>query len=163
MPTSRFTAEEIVRLRGAYEVACSVCAAFGEEIQDLKQENYSLNHHLGLRKQIIDILIKQGGQEWEEKVERATLQAENATLKEQVRHLEHAGAQEGYDVEQALGKALHYPLLYPHVSKVDDGTVCVGEHVPATIAQEAANKIVAMEQRLTQAQAELAALRKGKR
>lgn len=54
---------------------------------------------------------------------------------------------EGYgrelnEVEQHLGKALGYPELYPHVSDVDDGTVCIGEHVAGTIAHEAANRII---------------------
>ncbi len=62
-------------------------------------------------------------------------------LKAGKKRAEDAYFQTSHDVEQALGKVLDYPELYPHVSKIDDGSVCVGDHVPATIAAEAANKI----------------------
>lgn len=45
------------------------------------------------------------------------------------------------EVEQSLGKALGYPELYPAASAVDDGTVCVGDHVPESLAEEAAETI----------------------
>jgi len=45
------------------------------------------------------------------------------------------------EVEQILGKALGYPPLYPIVSNIDDGTVCVGPNGPASLAQEAAERI----------------------
>lgn len=46
-------------------------------------------------------------------------------------------AREANEVDQILGKALGYPLYYPDVSDVDDGMVCTGEHVLASLAQEA--------------------------
>ena len=42
---------------------------------------------------------------------------------------------------QILGRALGYPKLYPIVSDVDDGQVCIGEHVIDSIAEEAARRI----------------------
>ena len=45
------------------------------------------------------------------------------------------------EIEQTLGKALGYPELYPDVSQIDNGTVCVGDNVPETLAQEAAGRI----------------------
>lgn len=50
----------------------------------------------------------------------------------------------GYEIEQVLGKALGYPEAYPDVSDVDDGSVCVGEHIIETLAAEAAKKIIAL-------------------
>lgn len=55
---------------------------------------------------------------------------------------------EGHEVEQALGKALGYPELYPDVSDIDDGTICVGEHTPGTIAAEAASRIMKLRSQL---------------
>ncbi len=46
------------------------------------------------------------------------------------------------DVEQTLGKALGYPEIYPHVTDIDDGQICVGEHVASSIALEAARKLL---------------------
>ena len=40
-----------------------------------------------------------------------------------------------------LGKVLGYTKLYPYASQVDDGQVDVGEHTAETLAQEAANRI----------------------
>lgn len=60
--------------------------------------------------------------------------------------------QECYDVEQALGKALGYPWHkddqrnFPGATEADG--VCVGEHVPATIASEAAGRIAELEARI---------------
>ncbi len=53
-------------------------------------------------------------------------------------------------IEQHLGKALHYPELYPLASREDDGQVCIGEHVPETLAMEAARRIQELELRLEQ-------------
>ena len=50
-----------------------------------------------------------------------------------------------HEIEQTLGKALGYPPLYPGASPVDDGQVCVGDHVPETLATEAAVRIAALE------------------
>jgi hypothetical protein len=50
----------------------------------------------------------------------------------------HAVVKQGYDIEQILGKALGYPSGYPDVSEVDDGSVCVMDHTPETLAMEAA-------------------------
>lgn len=45
------------------------------------------------------------------------------------------------EVEQTLGKALGYPPAFPDVSEIDDGSVVVGDHVPETLAKEAAKLI----------------------
>jgi len=45
-----------------------------------------------------------------------------------------------HEIEQEIGKALGYPELYPAASKVDDGTVCVGDHVPITLVRELISK-----------------------
>lgn len=47
---------------------------------------------------------------------------------------------EHFAVTQALGKALGYPTEGPEVGG-DHSTVCIGEHVPGTIAAEAAAEI----------------------
>lgn len=56
----------------------------------------------------------------------------------------HAVVKQGYDIEQILGKALGYPSGYPDVSEVDDGSVCVMDHTPETLAMEAARVIVTL-------------------
>lgn len=55
---------------------------------------------------------------------------------------------ENYEIEQTLGKALHYPRAYPEVGEVDDGSVVVGPHTPITLAQEAASYIKKLEKEL---------------
>lgn len=69
-------------------------------------------------------------------------------------------AKELNEVEQILGKALGYPELYEaddpekgpitcgteYPNAKPTGTVCVGDHVPATLAQEAANRIRSTEE-----------------
>ena len=53
------------------------------------------------------------------------------------------------EVQQILGKALHYPWFkddqknFPNATEKDG--VCVGEHVAQTIAAEAAERIVSLE------------------
>ena len=58
-------------------------------------------------------------------------------------------AEECHAVEQALGKALRYPWFEDDKANFPDATeadgVCVGEHVPGTIAEEAAARIAALE------------------
>jgi hypothetical protein len=51
---------------------------------------------------------------------------------------------EHHEVTQALGKALNYPREGPEVGG-DHSIVCVGEHTPGTIAQEAARRIAELE------------------
>jgi len=60
--------------------------------------------------------------------------------KERVEFLEDGIAHEDFVIEQTLGKALGYPLMGPEVGG-DYTTVCVGDHVPATLAMEAADRI----------------------
>jgi len=69
-------------------------------------------------------------------------------------------AKELNEVEQILGKALSYPELYEaldiekgmiacgpdYPNAKPTGTICVGDHVPATLAQEAANRIRSTEE-----------------
>jgi hypothetical protein len=59
----------------------------------------------------------------------------------EVARLRDALARQNHEIEQTLGKALGYPPLYPDVSPVDDGQVCVGDHVAETLALEAADRI----------------------
>ena len=53
------------------------------------------------------------------------------------------------EVEQILGRVLGYPPYYPIVTQVDDGRVCVGEHTPPTLAEEAANRIRNLEKQVS--------------
>lgn len=73
------------------------------------------------------------------------LVAEVRALREEIERLRHDWAQADHEVEQILGKALGYPLLYPAVSTVDDGQVCVGDHVAASLAMEAADRLTSAE------------------
>ena len=63
------------------------------------------------------------------------------TLQVEVERVLTAHARTAHEVEQTLGKALGYAPLYPDASEEDDGQVNVGEHVPETIALEAARRI----------------------
>jgi hypothetical protein len=58
-----------------------------------------------------------------------------------------------HEVEQTLGKALGYPWFKDDRANFPDATeadgVCVGEHVPESIALEVANKIKELEAELT--------------
>jgi hypothetical protein len=62
------------------------------------------------------------------------LESELSRLRTAITTTEHA-------IEQTLGRALGYPPLYPDVSSVDDGQVCVGDHISETLATEAAERI----------------------
>lgn len=62
-------------------------------------------------------------------------------LRDENKRLGDAYYKTAHEVEQTLGKALGYSPLYPEVSQVDDGQVCVGEHIPQTIAEAAAREI----------------------
>ena len=63
-------------------------------------------------------------------------------------------------VEQTLGKALHYPYFSDDKKNFPDATaadgVCVGEHVPESIAEAAANRIKELEAQLALAEEKLA-------
>jgi hypothetical protein len=90
-------------------------------------------------------LISEIKEEFEVITEKVhALIAENNKLKRQVTGMYN----EAHEVDQALGKALGYPELYPHVSTVDDGTVCTGEHTIGTLASEAARVIRELKSRL---------------
>ena len=60
--------------------------------------------------------------------------------------LRNGNARQSFEIEQILGRALGYPRYaddqknFPN--STDEDGVCVGEHVPETIAVEAANKIL---------------------
>lgn len=79
-----------------------------------------------------------------------------------IKHLEAAISRENDDVCQTLGKALGYPWFkddqknFPGATERDG--VCVGEHVAASIAAEAAKRLVANETRIKALEAQLAAL-----
>lgn len=66
-------------------------------------------------------------------------------LVEEANRLDSAYRREAVDVEQSLGRALGYPWYMDDPDTFPDATeesgVCVGEHVPGTIAKEAAGKI----------------------
>lgn len=86
--------------------------------------------------------------------------ARDALLENKDRHdaLFQAFCREERQVEQILGKALGY-LWFKDDQKNFPGTteadgVCVGEHVPVTIAQEAADHIYALTTRIHGLQAE---------
>ncbi len=59
------------------------------------------------------------------------------------------GMRERHETEQVLAKALGvlcYPELYPQASRVDDGTLCIGDHTVVTIAMEAAGVLLKLKQ-----------------
>lgn len=74
--------------------------------------------------------------------------AERDHYKFEYQRLKKAIIEMTHEIEQTLGKALDYPPLYPHVSNVDDGQVCVGEHIPETLAEEAAERIAKLQHEL---------------
>lgn len=74
-------------------------------------------------------------EEWEAKTEKWKL----------------AIAKENYEMDQILGKALSYPEAAEDIGGNGDGSVCTGEHVPTTLAMEAANKIAFLKQALDSA------------
>lgn len=71
------------------------------------------------------------------------LARENDALKAEVERLRHAAATTAHDVEQTLGRALRYPPYGPDMfpDGVPNGDVCVGDHVPESLADEAADLI----------------------
>jgi hypothetical protein len=78
-----------------------------------------------------------------------------AKLKAEIERYEHirkAVQKDDHTIEQALGKALGYPWFVKDPKNFPDATeedgVCVGEHVPATIAIEAAERIMKLEAEL---------------
>ena len=78
----------------------------------------------------------------------AHIDAQAARIAELERKID-GHAKEGHPVEQALGKALRYPWFRDDRKSFPDATeadgVCVGEHVPGTLAEEAAARIAALE------------------
>ena len=78
----------------------------------------------------------------------AHIDAQSARIAELERKIE-GYQKECHAVEQALGKALRYPWFKDDLESFPDATeadgVCVGEHVPGTIAEEAAARIAALE------------------
>lgn len=74
----------------------------------------------------------------------ATLQARNAELKA-------ALVNQNHDVCQTLGKALRYPWFKDDPANFPDATeadgVCTADHVPETLAAEAAKRIAELEAR----------------
>lgn len=62
--------------------------------------------------------------------------------------LEYASLKQSYEIEQILGKALGYPKYKDDPKNFPDATddsVCVGDHVPESLALEAACRIEALE------------------
>ena len=62
---------------------------------------------------------------------------------------------ESSNIEQILGKSLGYDKLYPYASQVDDGQVDVGEHNAETLAQEAANRITWLREKIESLEKEI--------
>lgn len=82
---------------------------------------------------------------------RDPISAELAPVLEQQEQFRQAWIKENDEIEQILGKALGYPwfkddMYFPGATE-EDG-VFVGEHVPATLAMEAAKRITALEEAL---------------
>lgn len=84
----------------------------------------------------------------------ADAEADNEKLLDRVQELEAqriAWIKECHEVEQTLGKALGYPF-YCDLDSFPDATdadgVCVGEHIPATLAMEAAARILKLEEKI---------------
>lgn len=72
------------------------------------------------------------------------MQEEIIRLREQV----DAMARERYEIDQILGKALGYPE-YTEDFGAPKGDVCTGEHVPVTLAREAAKRIEELKKNTT--------------
>ena len=88
-----------------------------------------------------------------------TLEQE-ATFALEVAKLKRAFYKTSHGVEQILGKALHYPSFVADPKHFPDATVadgvCVGEHVPESIAEAAANRIKELEEQLARTEEKLA-------
>lgn len=80
------------------------------------------------------------------------LRKEKSALEERVKLLERACSKTNEEVCQSLGKVLGYPWFKDDQKNFPDATeengVCVGEHVAESISEEAAKKIVALEERV---------------
>ncbi len=103
--------------------------------------------------------VKANEPAWQSKFEAAyfamkymkrVYEADRATSHARIRALNH----EYNEVEQVLGAALGYPRYcddlenFPAATEADG--VCTGEHTPATLAQEAAQRIRALEARVSE-------------
>ena len=65
-----------------------------------------------------------------------------------IAELKKAASAQAHEIEQALGRALHYPNLKDDPKNfpgVTEDYFCVGEHVPETLAIEAARRITELE------------------
>ena len=86
------------------------------------------------------------------------LRAEKSALEERVKLLERTCSKTNEEVCQSLGKVLGYPWFKDDQKNFPDATeengVCVGEHVAESISEEAAKKIVALEERVRELEAE---------
>jgi hypothetical protein len=72
---------------------------------------------------------------------RRRMAEEILRLRGEVARLKAACAATEHEVQQTLGKALGYPPLYPDAEATDSGQVGVGDHVAASLADEAAATI----------------------
>jgi hypothetical protein len=83
----------------------------------------------------------------------------------EIARLRDAYATTSHVVEQALGKALGYPVMGPEVCGPEGnpgGDVCVGDHVPESLAAEAAAKIVELATEIVRLRREMEQLRAGR-
>jgi DNA repair exonuclease SbcCD ATPase subunit len=82
--------------------------------------------------------------------EAAALEQSLAAKQEEIERLKNAYSKSADEVEQSLGKALGYPWFkddqknFPGATKADG--VCVGDHVPESIADEAAKRITDLQE-----------------
>ena len=86
-----------------------------------------------------------------------------AELEAEAERMRIAFARESDEIEQALGKAMGYPPLYPDASDVDDDRVGFGDHVAATLAAQAAEAIGRLKAELARVTSERDAAREALR
>jgi hypothetical protein len=85
----------------------------------------------------------------------------NRSVPAQIETWKYAVAKDNHDINQILGKALGYPEAFPDISDVDDGSVVTGEHIPVTLAMEAAKQLTQTQQKLDTAAEALESVRDG--
>lgn len=86
---------------------------------------------------------------WDLNAAIACLRADLATVERDLNRLRALSLAQGHEIEQTLGAALGYPRFcddqdaFPGATEADG--VCVGDHTPETLAEEAAERIVTLQ------------------